>query len=194
MSDLPVQQNPADTLRNDNVVVTPKTTLRRRFDVIMTLSLRRMSTGHSSWWLKTLICLSNHLPDPPCIIQLNTWNALEIIQPYLTHNWCCWSGRLTAFLSNRITVFPIHDDVIKWKNFPRYWSFVRKVHRSWENSPHKGQWGGTLMFSLICARINGWINNREAGDLRRHRVAVITNRIQMLSVVDTNEWFVRVND
>ena len=22
---------------------------------------------------------------------------------------------------------------------------------------------------LICARINGWVNNREAGDLRRHR-------------------------
>ena len=24
------------------------------------------------------------------------------------------------------------------------------------------------MFSLICARINGWVNNDEAGDLRRH--------------------------
>ena len=24
-------------------------------------------------------------------------------------------------------------------------------------------------FSLICTRINGWVNNREAGDLRRHR-------------------------
>ena len=34
---------------------------------------------------------------------------------------------------------------------------------------HKGQWRGTLMFSLICAWIIGWINNREAGDLRRHR-------------------------
>ena len=37
------------------------------------------------------------------------------------------------------------------------------------NSPHKGQWRGTLMFSLICAQINDWVNNREAGDLRRHR-------------------------
>ena len=37
------------------------------------------------------------------------------------------------------------------------------------NSPHKGQGRGALMFSLICARINGWVNNREAGDLRRHR-------------------------
>ena len=37
------------------------------------------------------------------------------------------------------------------------------------NSPHNGQWRGALMFTLICARINGWVNNREAGDLRRHR-------------------------
>ena len=35
------------------------------------------------------------------------------------------------------------------------------------NSPHKGQWRGALMFSLICASINGWGNNDEAGDLRR---------------------------
>ena len=25
------------------------------------------------------------------------------------------------------------------------------------------------MFSLICAWINGWVNNGEAGDFRRHR-------------------------
>ena len=61
-----------------------------------------------------------------------------------------------------------HDDVIKWKHFPRYWPFVRGIHRSPVNSPHKGQWRGALMFSLICARINGWVNNREAGDLRRN--------------------------
>ena len=35
------------------------------------------------------------------------------------------------------------------------------------NSPHKDQWRGALMFSLICAWINDWVNNREAGDLRR---------------------------
>ena len=37
------------------------------------------------------------------------------------------------------------------------------------NSPHKGQWRGALMFSFICAWINGWVNNRGAGDLRRLR-------------------------
>ena len=34
---------------------------------------------------------------------------------------------------------------------------------------HKGQWRGALIFSLICVWINGWVNNREAGDLRRYR-------------------------
>ena len=36
------------------------------------------------------------------------------------------------------------------------------------DSPHKGQWRGALMFSLICVSINGRVNNREAGDLRRY--------------------------
>ena len=72
------------------------------------------------------------------------------------------------FLSDLTTDQAIHDDVIKWKHFPRYWPFVRGIHRSTVNSPHKGQWRGALMFSLIYAWINHWVNNREAGDLIRH--------------------------
>ena len=45
---------------------------------------------------------------------------------------------------------------------------MRGIHRSPVNSPHKGQWRSALMFSLISAWINGWVNNLEAGDLRRH--------------------------
>ena len=73
-----------------------------------------------------------------------------------------------------------HDDVIKWKYFPRYWPFVWGIHRSPVNSPHKGQWCGALMFSLICGWINNWVNNLEASDLRRHRThyAVIVIVIQ----------------
>ena len=63
----------------------------------------------------------------------------------------------------------IHDDVIKWKHFPRNWSFVREIHRSPVNAPHIGQWRGALMFSVICVWINDWVNNREAGDLRGYR-------------------------
>ena len=75
-----------------------------------------------------------------------------------------------------------HDDVIKWRHFPRNWPFVRGIHRSPVNSLHKAQWRGALMLSLICARINGRVNNGEAGDLRRYRahcdVIVMHNRIQ----------------
>ena len=65
--------------------------------------------------------------------------------------------------------FRYHDDVIKWKHFLLYWPFVWGIHQSPVNSPHKGQWLGALMFSLICVWINSWVNNREAGDLRRRR-------------------------
>ena len=66
-------------------------------------------------------------------------------------------------------IFVQHDDVIKWKHFPRYWPFVRGIHRPSVNSPHKGHWRGALMFSLICVWINGWVNNPVTVDLRRYR-------------------------
>ena len=55
------------------------------------------------------------------------------------------------------------------ETFLRYWPCVRGIHRWPVNSPHKGQGRGALMFSLICAWINGWVNNREAGHLRPYR-------------------------
>ena len=76
-----------------------------------------------------------------------------------------------------------HDDVIKWKHFPRNWPFVRGIHRSPVNSPHKGQWRGALMFSLICIWIKDWVNNREAGDLRRYRAhydVIIMNVVNVI--------------
>ena len=56
------------------------------------------------------------------------------------------------------------------------------------NFPHKGQWRGALMFSLICARTNRWINNREAGDLRRHQahydvIVMKTNAIEEVTLM-----------
>ena len=68
-----------------------------------------------------------------------------------------------------IEITQTHDDVIKWKHFPRNWPFVLGIHRSPVNSPHKGQFRGALMFSLICVWINSWVNNREAGELRRNQ-------------------------
>ena len=51
----------------------------------------------------------------------------------------------------------IHDDVMKWKHFPRYWPFVCGIHRSSVNSPHKGQLTPSFDISLICPWINVWV-------------------------------------
>ena len=82
----------------------------------------------------------------------------------------CWIPRVSQLLIGRpvCALLQTHYDIIKWKHIPCCWQFMRGIHRSPVNSLHKGQWCGALMFSLICAWINSWVNNREAGDLKRH--------------------------
>ena len=71
--------------------------------------------------------------------------------------------------------FSHHDDVIKWKHFPRNWPFVRGIHRTAVNSPHKGQWRGALMFFFdlhLNKRLSkqswGWWFETLSGPLWRH--------------------------
>ena len=71
----------------------------------------------------------------------------------------------------------IHDDVIKWKKFPRNWPFVWGIHRSPVNSPRKGQWRGALMFDLcLNKRMSkqwwGWWFQTPLCPLWRHCNAV----------------------
>ena len=95
-----------------------------------------------------------------------------------------WHQRMRRYMCHGTD--SVHHDVIKWKHFPRYWPFVRVIHRWPVNSSHKGQWHGSSMFSLICAWIIGWVNNCEAGELRRHRahydVIVMTLLIAMCNM------------
>ena len=127
----------------------------------------------------------------------------------LSHDWpvCiprkCFEGSKLLVLSH----FSRHRDAVamqrpisprcsfsswwrhQWKHFLRYWPFVRGIHRSPVNSPHKGQWRGALMFSSICVWINGWVNSRQAGHLRRYRahydVSVMWNS---RSARDVRHW------
>ena len=103
---------------------------------------------------------------------------LDYHRPVTKHEACHKGPELrTIALPNRdnnidsgiaITLCGCHDDVIKWKHFPRNWTFVWGIHRSPVNLPHNRRWLGASMFSLVCAWINGWVNNRGAGDLMRH--------------------------
>ena len=101
----------------------------------------------------------------PFLCHIDTWWK----RPTLCRRHCNAYFLATKFLHVFILPWTGHDDVIRWKHFPRYWPFVRGIHRWPENFPYKGQWRGALMLSLICAWINSLANNRETGDLRRHR-------------------------
>ena len=76
------------------------------------------------------------------------------------------------------------------EHFPRY--FVWGIQRSPVNSPHKGQWRGTLMFSFIYASVNSWANNRDVGYLRRHRahydIIVMMNQMAVFKMAAMQDY------
>ena len=119
----------------------------------------------------TNLCITHGMYCAPVIIKLSMTTSSN-------GNICRVTGHLCGEFTGHRLIPPTkasdtelifsHDDVIKWKHFTRYWTFVRGIHRSPANSPHKGQWHGALMFSLICVWIKGWENNREDGDWRRY--------------------------
>ena len=87
--------------------------------------------------------------------------------------WCL-RDVATGFKSCGISCFKSSSLLYSWwrhqmETFPALLALCAGNSPVPVNSPHKGQWRGALMFSLICVWLNGWINNREAGDLSRHR-------------------------
>ena len=119
--------------------------------------------------------------ENPIVLFCQCWKSHTVVRSFYLHNRNSFPDKTVALYGIIPQVLQLiyilkayltgtsHNDVIKWKHFPRYWPFVRGVHRSPVNSSHKGQWRRALMFSLICVWINSWINNLEAGDLRRYR-------------------------
>ena len=78
------------------------------------------------------------------------------------HCTCCFGMNM---LSRKVRN---HDDVIKWNFSAALLAFCAGNSPIIDDSPHKGQWRGALMFSLICAWTNSLANNGDACDLRRH--------------------------
>ena len=134
----------------------------------------------SGYWIYHVVIVNEREPGKMlrvCVIVIVT-HTMENRQTF----WIRSSLKQTSTM---------HDDVIKWKHFSRYWPFVRGIHRSTVNSPHKGQWCGALMFSLICVWINSWVDSHEIGDLRRHRahydVSVLDDTYFVLYLVRQNK-------
>ena len=131
--------------------------------------------GHGGWIAVFSMFNVDGFPCPPGF-PLTTSHAMHYDHGGNLHLFFHWQSPCKALTVGTVQLDECdlcsefdHDDVIKWKHFPHYWPFARGINWSPVNSPQKGQWRGVLMFSLICAWINGWVNNREAGGLRRHR-------------------------
>ena len=122
--------------------------------------------------------------------QVKIWPEKYFSQDLLTHCALVTPYGDTKRNQHWLRKWLGHDDVIKWKTFPRYWPFVRGIHRSPVTSPHKAQWRGAFIFSLIYARINGWVNNREAGDLRRYRAHY---DVIVMVPLYLNQWWLTVS-
>ena len=103
-----------------------------------------------------------------------------------------------------------HQRVSWWRhqteNFSRYWPFVRRIHWSSVNSPHKGQWRGALKFSLICAlnkRLNKQLRYRwcetPPRSLWRHciyfanHLRAVSQEVLIDLIRDTcSDWIVKI--
>ena len=116
----------------------------------------------NKWVPMTLIWSAAFSMLPTSYRDLITWKR-QSLGKYLTPDTDnkaheVVSARSLACHFCQTQIHDHHNDVIKWKHFPPYWPywpFVRVIHWSPENSHHKGQWRGSLMFSLIYAWANG---------------------------------------
>ena len=101
--------------------------------------------------IQTLHCQSEQslgLPQQYSLFHMEEYRILNHIHRYSCNRTVSFANTVQEHY-NSLHLY--HDDVIKWKHFPRYWPFVRGIDRSPVNSPHKSQWRGALMFALICA-------------------------------------------
>ena len=64
----------------------------------------------------------------------------------------------------------VDSRIVVW-NEALFWSEENEATRKLlkQHFMMTSSYGTALLFSLICAIKNGWANNRDAGDLRRHR-------------------------
>ena len=61
-----------------------------------------------------------------------------------------------------------HNHFMTWKHFPNHWLFVRGLHRSLVDSPHKESVMGTLMFSLMLSWTSCCTISQVTSHLRHH--------------------------
>ena len=166
--------------------------------------------SHSTYWVS--ISQSGWMVQS-CLIRsqswAETWSEETMRRPKDLSPGCAVSDPLVEIATKNtgrsvhadlaicllsLTVPAHHYDVIKWKHFPRNWPFVRGIHRSPVNSPHKGQWRGALMFSLhkrLSRQSWGWWFKTLSCPLWRHcndSWLASFHRVQSLTMTALPKW------
>ena len=122
-----------------------------------------LGCSNTIWWIRSwstlphmmiyFLTVPSHFLNQYCLIIRDVlWHS-----PVSNYRKYSWTQSITCMMtsSNR-------------NIFPLYWLFVQGIHQSLVNSPHKIQWSEALMFSLICAWTNSWVNTRDTSDLGCH--------------------------
>ena len=106
----------------------------------------------------TALSFQNFAPKYETVVR--TLRPTTVVFRFGYTNLTSWSTAQLICLTENICFY---DNVIKWKHFPRYWLFLWGIPRLPVNSPHKGQWHGALVFSLICASVNKRLSKQSWG-------------------------------
>ena len=127
------------------------------------------------------------VPDNAIIVEFNIWHGWIITSIYI---FMCVRSSIPSLQRSEYG----HMWVPWWRHQMETVSALLAICAG--NSPvpgefpNKGQWRGALMFSLIWARINGWVNNHEAGDLRRHPTHCDVIVMLACQITHRIRWFI----
>ena len=138
------------------------------FDVFFDLCLfKRLCKQSSRWWF-----------EKP---SRSLWRRCDALSPpfqiyLIKKHWCSSQTRfvLRLILAGCAMSNNHHKGILSWwrhqmESFAAWLTLCAGNSRVTNEFHHKGQWLWALKFSLICAWINDWVNNREAGYFRRRR-------------------------
>ena len=134
-----------------------------------------------------------------CCMVLNSRCASIVNNQWtFTGNWeSSWCQLYHNWWHRILSLWQIHDDVIKWKHFPRYWPFVRGIHRFPVNSPHKDQWREALVFFFdlrqnerLSKKSWGWWFETPSRPLWRHCNVVMTVTVAVMTKLASDRFSV----
>ena len=138
-------------------------------------SVPNSSTNRNREGLETFTTKNSWIPALDEYIYCNKSKTICIFSTawIVEFLWLLWTLEYNPFFNLQFPRFQIVIEsigrIVESKSMTRRYSLTkadsitekfRTLHRSSVNSPHKVQWREALMFSLICAWINGWVNNR----------------------------------